>query len=110
MISWPMSKCINGRELEGSPDMVLEILSQSSVYKDTVVPVDLCWRADVTEYWLVDVRGERPQFDIFRRGATRYVATRKQAGWVKSNVFSNSFRLRQQADALGHPEYTLEVR
>ena len=98
-------------ELQGTPDMVLEIVSPSSVHKDTVVLFDLYWQAGIGEYWLVDVRGERPQFDIFRRGdATHYLLTRKQAGWMKSNVFSKSFRLTQQADALGHPEYTLEVR
>jgi Uma2 family endonuclease len=97
-------------ELQGTPDMVLEIVSPSSVHKDTVVLPDLYWQAGVNEYWLVDVRGERPQFDILRRGAIRFVATRKQGGWVKSNVFGKSFRLMQRADALGHPEYMLEMR
>jgi Uma2 family endonuclease len=97
-------------ELEGTPDMVLEILSRSSVHKDTVVLPDLYWQAGVAEYWLVDVRGERPQFDILRRRATGYIAARKQAGWVKSGVFGKSFRLTEQGDVLGYPEYTLEVR
>jgi Uma2 family endonuclease len=97
-------------ELEGTPDMVLEILSPSSVHKDTVVLFDLYWQAGVAEYWLVDVRGQRLQFNIWRRSATGYIAARKQAGWVKSRVFGKSFRLTQQADVLGHPEYTLEVR
>jgi Uma2 family endonuclease len=97
-------------ELEGSPDMVLEILSPSSVHKDTVVLVDLYWQAGVAEYWLVTVGDGRAQLDILLRRATGYVAARKQAGWVKSRVFGKSFRLTQQTDALGHPEYTLEVR
>ena len=97
-------------ELQGAADMVLEIVSPSSVHKDTVVLLDLYWKAGIDEYWLVNVRGESLQFDIFRRGPTRYIATRKQAGWVKSHVFGKSFRLTQQADALGHPQYTLEIR
>jgi Uma2 family endonuclease len=97
-------------ELEGTPEMVLEIVSPGSVHKDTVVLLELYWQAGINEYWLVDVRGERPRFDILRRGATHYVSARKQAGWVKSNVFARSFRLTQQADALGHPEFTLEMR
>lgn len=97
-------------ELQGSPDMVLEIISPSSVHKDTVVLLDLYWQAEIEEYWLVDVRGEQIQFSILRRGAARYVATRKQAGWLKSAVLGKSFRLTQQADTLGHPEYTLEIR
>jgi Uma2 family endonuclease len=97
-------------ELQGTPDMVLEIVSPSSVHKDTVVLLDLYWQAGISEYWLVDVRGERPRFDILRHDRSRYVPTRKQAGWVKSRVFGQSFRLTQEADALGHPEFTLEVR
>jgi Uma2 family endonuclease len=90
--------------------MVLEIISPSSVYKDTAVLLELYWKAGIDEYWLVEVRGERLRFDILRRGATRYVASRRQAGWVKSHVFGKSFRLKHQADAMGHPQYTLEVR
>jgi Uma2 family endonuclease len=97
-------------ELQGTPDMVLEIVSPSSVHKDTVVLLDLYWQAGIAEYWLVSVRGESLQFDILHRGATRYIATRRQAGWVKSHVFGKSFRLTEQADALGHPQYTLETR
>jgi Uma2 family endonuclease len=97
-------------ELEGTPDMVLEVVSASSVEKDTVVLRDLYWQADIPEYWLVDARGERLAFDILRHTARGYVTTRRQEGWLKSAVFGKSFRLTRQMDALGHPEYTLAVR
>ncbi len=97
-------------ELQGAPEMVLEIVSPSSVHKDTVVLLDLYWQAGINEYWLVDVRDQRPQFNIFRRGAARFVASRKQGGWVKSTVFGKSFRLLQRVDVLGHPEFTLQMR
>lgn len=98
-------------ELEGSPDMALEVVSTSSVEKDTVTLRDLYWQAGITEYWLVDVRGERIVFDILRHTSKGYVATRKQAGgWVKSKVFSKSFRLTRQLNEQGNPIYTLEVR
>ena len=98
-------------ELEGTPDMVLEVVSTSSVEKDTVILRDLYWQAGIQEYWLVDARGDRIMFDILRHTAKGYVATRKQAGgWVKSNVFGKSFRLTQELDEQGNPEYTLEVR
>jgi hypothetical protein len=38
------------------------------------------------------------------------VTVRKHGGWVKSAVFGKSFRLTEQTDPLGHPEYTLAVR
>src|SRR5262249_55628153 len=51
-------------EVEGGPDMVLEVVSPKSVEKDTEVLPDLYWKAGVREYWLVDPRGEPPTFDI----------------------------------------------
>lgn len=97
-------------ELEGSPDMVLEVVSASSVQKDTVRLPELYWRAGIPEYWLVDARGESPQFDILRRGAKGYTATRKQKGWLRSKVFGRSFQLTQQPNRLGLPAFTLAVR
>jgi Uma2 family endonuclease len=97
-------------EIQGSPDMVLEVLSASSERKDTLILKQGYWEADVPEYWLVDARKEPLQFDIFRHTRRGYVATRKQGGWVKSAVFGKSFRLTQETTALNHPEYTLEVR
>jgi Uma2 family endonuclease len=37
-------------ELKGTPDMVLEVLSTSSVEKDTITQLDLYWRAGIREY------------------------------------------------------------
>jgi len=38
------------------------------------------------------------------------VKVRTQGGWAKSAVFGKSFRLTEQTDPLGHPDYTLAVR
>jgi Uma2 family endonuclease len=98
-------------ELEGSPDMVLEIVSASSIRKDTVVLKQAYWEAGAREYWLVDARKEPLTFDVFRHTAKGYTATRKQDGWLKSAVFGKSFRLTQQVDpALGDVVFNLEVR
>ena len=97
-------------ELEGTPDMVLEIVSASSVTKDTGTLMDLYWRAGILEYWIVDARGDRLSFEIFRHTPDGYVATRRQGGWVRSRVFVKSFQLTRRKDELGNPEYTLSVR
>jgi Uma2 family endonuclease len=97
-------------ELEGSPDMVLEIVSASSVHKDTVFLRQAYWEAGIREFWLVDARKEPLSFEILRHTARGYVTTRKLEGWVKSAVFGKSFRLTQRTDALGHPDYLLAVR
>jgi Uma2 family endonuclease len=97
-------------ELEGTPDMVLEVVSDSSVEKDTVTLRDLYWRAGIPEYWRADARGKELAFDILRHTAKGYAVARKQKGWVKSAVLGKAFQLTQQPDALGNPEYTLAVR
>jgi Uma2 family endonuclease len=97
-------------ELQGSPDMVLEILSKSSEKKDDVVLRQAYWEAGVPEYWIVDVRKESIRFDILRHGKRGYTATRKQEGWVKSVVFGKSFRLIVRQGPGGHPDYSLEMR
>ena len=56
-------------ELEGAPDLVVEIVSDSSVAKDTKrLPVSY-WRAGIAEYWLIDVRRDRLLFRMHARGA-----------------------------------------
>jgi Uma2 family endonuclease len=100
----------NRIELEGTPDMALEIVSPSSVTKDTETLRELFWAAGVPEYWLVDVRGERLDFDIFRHTAKGYSAARKQGGWIKSALFGKYFRLVRARDHRGDPEFRLEVK
>lgn len=97
-------------ELEGTPDVVLEVISPGSFQKDTVLLRDLYWQADIPEYWLVDPRGDRLEFQILRRGERGYGAVRKSAGWLKSTVLGQSFRLSRGDDSLGYPEYTLDVK
>jgi len=97
-------------EVVGSPDMVLEVVSPSSVEKDTVLLRQLYWKAGVREYWLIDPRGLELHFEILRHAEKGYVPTRQRQGWLKSAVFGKSFRLTKQDDARGNPVSTLEVR
>ena len=97
-------------EVVGSPDMALEIVSKTSVQKDTVELLDAYWRAGISEYWLVDPRGDAPRLEIYRRGATKYLPSRKQDGWVRSPLFGKSFRLTRQPGRNGISEFTLAIR
>ena len=97
--------------VEGSPEWVLEVVSDSSVRKDTVDLPPVYFEAGIAEYWLVDARGETVRFNILKRGPRGYTTTRPQAGgWLKSAVFGKSFRVTQATDPLGHPQFTLEHR
>jgi len=97
-------------EFEGTPDLVLEVVSKHSVRKDTVVLPELYWRAGIPEYWLVDARGERPRFEILRRALSGYRKSPSRAGWTRSGILKRSFRLLKLEDRLGNPEFTLSVR
>jgi Uma2 family endonuclease len=97
-------------EVEGVPDMTLEVVGATSVRKDTQVLRDLYGRAGIPEYWLVDARRDPVTFDILRLTKRGYVGVRKQAGFLKSTLFGRSFRLVQSRDEHDLPEFKLEVR
>lgn len=97
-------------EAVGTPDLVIEVVSPSSEEKDTDRLFRDYFRAGIPEYWLIDGRGAEVRFDIFRRGARRFTASRRSDGWVRSAVFGRSFRLVRLAERQGIARYSLEVR
>jgi Uma2 family endonuclease len=98
-------------ELEGTPELVVEVVSDSSVQKDLIDMPPRYYAAGVLEYWTIDVRGDEPVFRIWKRGPKGFVLPRKAAGqWRRSEVFGRSFRLAVGQDELGDPLYTVEVK
>jgi hypothetical protein len=97
-------------ELLGRADTVLEVVSDSSERKDTETLFEAYHAAGVQEYWLIDARGKEIDFHLYRRGPRRFVDTRKQGGWLRSEVFGHAFRLLRGSDVMGNPEFALEVR
>src|SRR6266478_713623 len=53
-------------QLEGTPDVVIEVVSPSSEDKDTEWLQKYYWEAGIPEYWLIDARRSPLTFDIFR--------------------------------------------
>jgi Uma2 family endonuclease len=97
--------------IDGAPEMVLEIVSDSSEDKDTVELRAAYFDAGVSEFWIVDVRRGSLTFEILKRSARGFTSTRTQTGgWLKSAVFGRSFRITKIADPLGNPQFTLEHR
>ena len=74
-----------GIEMRGSPDWVLEIVSDASVRKDTVL------------------------LSIYRRGRKAFEPTPAVRGWISSEVFLRRFRLIRERDRIGGWTYTLKV-
>jgi Uma2 family endonuclease len=98
-------------ELEGTPDWVLEIVSKSSVQKDTRRLRAKYHLAGVPEYWLIDARGKEIDFQILLGEQADYVpAVVSRGGWQTSPVFGRRFRLVRQRGEMNFWEYTLQVK
>jgi len=97
-------------EIEGSPDWVLEIVSDSSVWKDTQELVTAYHRARIGEYWLVDARGDEIDFRVLHWRKDRYVAAVAKDGSLYSRIFERWFQLTRKRDRRGAWKYVLRVR
>lgn len=95
-------------ELEGGPDLIVEVVSDSSVRKDTKRMPEACFRAGVREYWIADARHEPFLFRIHRRGESGFDAVTPDAeGFQASAVFGRRFRLDAHRDQSGYWAFTL---
>jgi Uma2 family endonuclease len=98
------------QDLVGTPDWVLEVVSDSSVEKDTQWLREAYHRAGISEYWLIDARGDAIEFTILLHKKADYTAAHMKSGWQRSKVFGRDFRLTRQQDEFGLWEYTLAIR
>ncbi|MDZ4818513.1 MAG: Uma2 family endonuclease [Planctomycetota bacterium] len=98
-------------EIEGAPDLIVEIVSDSSVEKDTHRLPPLYFQAGVLEWWLIDARSEQLRFTIHRRGSDGFAVTKSDAdGFQRSEVLDCWYRLDRDRDALGWPRFVLSEK
>lgn len=98
-------------EVIGSPDLVVEIVSDSSEHKDLVRLPKAYFDAGVREFWLIDARGEELVFIIHRRSTKAFAPVRADSsGFQTSAVLRRKYRLTRRKDHLGEWEYRLEER
>jgi Uma2 family endonuclease len=84
-------------ELEGPPDLIVEVVSATSVFKDTKRLFRAYFDAGVTEYWLADARGERLSFAIYRRGRNGFVKVpTDREGFQRSRVLGRHYRFERE--------------
>ncbi len=97
-------------EIEGAPDLVVEIVSDASVGKDTRRLPPAYFRAGITEYWLVDARGSEVLFTIHQRGSEGFEPVLvDDEGYQSSIVFAARFRLQRERRAVGGWRYELSI-
>src|SRR5205823_3748225 len=97
-------------ELQGVPDLVVEVVSPSSVTKDNDVLPKAYWESGIPEYWIVDARQEPLHFAILCWTSAGYVTVRRFKGWHKSHVLGVEGRLLEESQQDGRPDYTFEIR
>ena len=104
----------DGVEFVGPPELVVEIVSPSSVGKDTVELPAGCYAGGVAEYWLVDCRDDAAEevgFLIHARGEAVFAAVEPDAdGFAASPTLGKAYRLSRQRGRLGRWTYRLEER
>lgn len=104
------SSPLSAKEVVGSPDWVLEVLSVSSLKKDNVLLRKAYYDAGVGEYWLIDALDDEIDFQVLVPGETEYVPVAAQDGWLVSPTFGKSFKLERILYEDGFLEYTLHMK
>ena len=98
-------------EIEGAPDVVVEVVSDSSVRKDTRRLPPLYAQAGVPELWIVDMRGREMRFDLNFLQNGEYVSRTPDAeGWMRSERLEALIRLSRRKTPLSTWSYRLEHR
>ncbi len=99
------------REIEGPPDLIVEIVSEGSVTKDTERLYHDYFEAGVLEYWLVDARRDELSLQLFGRGEEEFVPVKIDAdGFQHSTVLNKDFVFSRRRDRNGLWSYDLAER
>ena len=98
-------------EIAGRVDLVVEIVSDASVTKDTHRLPKAYFEAGVREYWVADARGEALSFLIHVRGRDGFQPVAiEDDGWQSSPALGRAFRLTRPVVEPGWVEFELQVR
>jgi len=85
-------------EVVGSPDLVVEFVSPSSVHKDRKRLRDRYAIAGVQEYWLIDTRDGDVNLQMLAASSRGFVEVPDQEGWFRSEVLGLDVRLNRHDD------------
>lgn len=73
-------------DIQGAPDLVVEVISPSSEKTDPGVKMALYARSGIPEYWLVNPATKQFQGFVLREGQNHYVEVPPVAGRYRSTV------------------------
>ena len=86
-ISKARSSVLTNKNVQGSPDLVVEVLSKSTAKIDQTTKLKLYARFAVEEYWIIDPEG--PSAEVYRRAKESLDLAKKLA--VKDSITSPLF-------------------
>jgi len=97
-------------ELVGAPDWVCEIISTSTERYDKKDLVESYHKAGVREYWLIDARRDRLEFQLLVWTPEGFQIAEPRDGWHASTVFGREFQLTRSRNQIGRWDYELRQR
>lgn len=66
-ISSANAAVLTGKNVQGAPDLLVEVLSETTARVDRSIKLKLYRKFGVQEYWIIDTQG--PSAETYRRGA-----------------------------------------
>lgn len=96
-------------ELEGTPDLVCEVIGPTTEHRDNVSLRASYHRAGIPEFWLIDVRGDELAVDVPRREPDGYGSVPMVDGWLTSPILGGRFRLERVRSGSGLFAYEFQV-
>jgi Uma2 family endonuclease len=94
-------------EVVGSPDLVVETVSKTSVKKDTILLRQAYALAGVREYWLIDARAEPMQFEILHNEEGAFRLSGDPGAPPESRVLAGRWQLTRSRNRVGRFSYEL---
>lgn len=91
-VSKENNNIITEKNIKGSPDLVIEILSPSSAYVDLVEKKEIYEKFKISEYWIIDP--QKQWLEIFSLKGSKYTSSVKidRKGKIKSSTL-NKFNI-----------------
>lgn len=85
-VARPNAGILRKRGIFGTPDLVVEILSPSSLVRDRYEKMELYQRSGVPEYWIVDLLHKSIEVLSLEKGNYRVYSFACEKGVVKSRI------------------------
>ncbi|MBW1692521.1 MAG: Uma2 family endonuclease [Deltaproteobacteria bacterium] len=77
---------ITEKNIQGTPDLIVEIISPSSEYRDKVIKRKLYSQYDLKEYWLVDPENKEIEVMALRESGLNTIRTYKMPNILESLI------------------------